>query len=114
MTEPVLSGQQQDTCPGQGNDRAPGTIDIGINQVEYSNTPDGPLIHIFGRDAGGQAVHLQVTGFKPYFYAPADEVDGKPLAQSITPDTENTYYLDTPRPVAAALYPAPGGRAGTA
>ena len=84
MTEPGASDQQPDTRQGQKEARAPGTLNVGINQVEYSNTPDGPLIHIFGRDERGVAQHLQVTGFKPYFYVPADEADGKPLAQSIT------------------------------
>lgn len=45
-----------------------GTLTIAINQVEYSNTPDGPIIHIFGRDSGGDAHRIDVTGFLPYFY----------------------------------------------
>jgi len=40
-------------------------IQIAINQVEYTNTPQGPVIHIFGRDVKGTAVHLEVTGFRP-------------------------------------------------
>ncbi len=51
-------------------------IKIAINQVEYSNAPDGPVIHIFGRDVSGRAVRLDVTGFKPYFYVPADQAQG--------------------------------------
>jgi len=31
-----------------------GNVDIAINQVEYSNSPDGPVIHIFGRDTDGR------------------------------------------------------------
>ena len=93
---------------GQEGARPPGTQKIGINQVEYSNTPDGPLIHIFGRDEHGQAQHLQVTGFKPYFYVPAAEADGKPLAQSITADRENTYYSIHREPLRRLYTQRPG------
>jgi len=92
MTEPVASDPKTGTRTGQEETQIPGTLKIGINQVEYSNTPDGPIIHIFGRDENGQALHLQVTGFKPYFYVPAGEADGQPVAQSITADRDNTYY----------------------
>jgi DNA polymerase I len=51
-------------------------ITIAINQVEYSNAPDGPVIHIFGRDTKGKAVRLDITGFRPYFYIPADQAEG--------------------------------------
>jgi len=57
---------------------------IGINQVEYTVTGTGAVVHIFGREPSGRAVHLQVTGFRPYFYAPADEVDGRPLPPQVT------------------------------
>ena len=56
-------------------------IKIAINQVEYSNSPDGPIIHIFGRDAKRKAIRLDITGFRPYFYVPADQ------AESISPPT---------------------------
>ncbi len=51
-------------------------ISLAINQVEYSRAPDGPIIHVFGRDVNGKALRLDVTGFKPYFYVPADQVLG--------------------------------------
>ena len=51
-------------------------IKIAINQVEYSNAPDGPVIHVFGRDCRGKAIRLDVTGFQPYFYVPADQAEG--------------------------------------
>jgi len=41
---------------------------ISINQVEYSTTRDGALIHIFGREDSGTIRHLTVSGFRPYFY----------------------------------------------
>ncbi|RQD82054.1 MAG: DNA polymerase [Methanocalculus sp. MSAO_Arc2] len=46
---------------------------IAVNQVEYSNAPGGPLIHIFGRKRDGTAVSVEVTGFRPYFYVPVEE-----------------------------------------
>lgn len=50
-------------------------MEISINQVEYSNTSDGQIIHIFGRDKDRNSVNLRVTGFRPYFYAPVEEVE---------------------------------------
>ncbi|MDD1717970.1 MAG: DNA-directed DNA polymerase, partial [Methanoregulaceae archaeon] len=64
---------------------------IAINQVEYSNTPGGPLIHVFGRDPARNAVHLKVTGFLPYFYVPADEMEGKVAPPQATVDTGRVY-----------------------
>ncbi|EJG07089.1 DNA polymerase B region [Methanofollis liminatans DSM 4140] len=61
-----------------------GGLRIGINQVEYTVTGTGAVVHIFGREPSGRAVHLQVTGFRPYFYAPADEVEGRPLPPQVT------------------------------
>ena len=55
-------------------------VKITISQVEYSNAPDGPVIHIFGRDVRGKAVRLDITGFRPYFYIPADQAES--IAQS--------------------------------
>ncbi len=56
--------------------------DIAVIQVEYSNAPGGPLIHIFGRERDGTAVAVDVTGFRPYFYVPAGEA-----AREKHPDT---------------------------
>ncbi len=68
-----------------------GMARIGIDQVEYSIGPDIPVIHVFGRDASGRAVRVDVTGFRPYFYAPADQVDGKPLPQDVDVEPGTTY-----------------------
>lgn len=67
------------------------SIRIAINQVEYSNSPDGPVVHIFGRDTGGKAIHMEVTGFRPYFYAPVDQVDGKALPAQVISVDEGSY-----------------------
>jgi DNA polymerase I len=64
---------------------------IAINQVEYSNAPDGPIIHIFGRDERGKAVRTDVTGFKPYFYVPAEQAEGGAHPYQVTLETDTTY-----------------------
>ncbi|HJJ64253.1 MAG TPA: DNA-directed DNA polymerase, partial [Methanocorpusculum sp.] len=48
-------------------------MDIAINQAEYSNTPAGPVVHIFGREADGTAHEVKVTGFRPYFWVKESE-----------------------------------------
>jgi len=74
------------STPGQ----SPDSISIAINQVEYSKVlPDCPVIHVFGRNNKGKAIRIDVTGFKPYFYIPADEADSKqiPYNAKLEPDT---------------------------
>ena len=66
-------------------------IRIAINQVEYSNTPDGPVIHVFGRDESGAASRLDVTGFRPYFYVPADQAETGAHDPRITVGQETQY-----------------------
>ena len=65
-------------------------IRLAINQVEYSRAPDGPIIHIFGRNTQGKAVRLDVTGFRPYFYIPADQAAGTapPIQATLEDGTE--------------------------
>lgn len=77
---------------------APCTLDtftsgvrIAINQVEYSNSPEGPVIHIFGRETSGKAVRVDITGFKPYFYVPADQAESTPLPPQATLETGTSY-----------------------
>ena len=67
-------------------------IKIAINQVEYSNAPDGPVIHIFGRDVMGKAVRLDVTGFRPYFYVPADQAEGTPPPPQVQVEPGTIYH----------------------
>ncbi|OPY38230.1 MAG: DNA polymerase [Methanoregula sp. PtaU1.Bin051] len=64
-------------------------IRAAINQVEYSNTPEGPVVHVFGRDVNGRAFRIDVTGFRPYFYVPADQ------AETITHDPRITVVQGT-------------------
>jgi len=78
--------QRTDTCMNAPCtlDQFSGNISLAINQVEYSRAPDGPVIHIFGRNAQGKAIRLDVTGFKPYFYVPADQATGTVQPQQVT------------------------------
>ena len=65
-------------------------IKIAINQVEYTRTSDGPVIHIFGRDVQGKSIKIDVTGFRPYFYVPADQAEALPASShaSLEPGTK--------------------------
>ncbi|MBN1166413.1 MAG: DNA polymerase [Methanospirillaceae archaeon] len=49
---------------------------LAISQVEYSGSGDGTIIHIFGRTRDGTAKHVQVSGFRPYFYVLAKQAEG--------------------------------------
>lgn len=69
----------------------PAGIRIAINQVEYSNSPGGPIIHIFGRDTSGRARRLDITGFRPYFYAPAEQAETLPLPPQADLETGTSY-----------------------
>lgn len=46
---------------------------------ELQNGTYKPLIHLFGRDDNHSLWHIEVHGFKPYFYVPADQA---PSAQT--------------------------------
>ena len=86
--DPVRSPAGVNT-PGTPGSR--GGITIAINQVEYSNSPDGPVIHIFGRGADRKAARIDVTGFRPYFYVPEEEAQTKALPPQATLEPEEVY-----------------------
>lgn len=78
-----------------------------MNQIEYTVGPSGPVVHVFGRDVDRNSIHLQVTGFRPYFYVPAElavevppspraEVEGGKTYRSIR--GENLVKIFTQRP----------------
>ena len=54
------------------------TVEMAVMQVDYTVEGYGdeeyPIIHVFGRTAEEELVHVKVFEFKPYFYAPADSV----------------------------------------
>ena len=66
-------------------------IKIAINQVEYSRTSDGPVIHIFGRNVLGKSIKIDVTGFRPYFYAPAEQAEALPTSSHVSIETGTSY-----------------------
>jgi DNA polymerase, archaea type len=72
-------------------DHPPDNISIAINQVEYSKAPGGPIIHVFGRNAKGKAIRIDVTGFRPYFYIPADQAESKQIPQNATLEPDTSY-----------------------
>jgi DNA polymerase I len=72
--------------PAEQNERR-----FAINQVEYSVAAEGPIVHIFGRDPDGEAAHVEVSGFRPYFYAPAGEVARVPPPPAVEPDPDTPY-----------------------
>ncbi|MDZ7688262.1 MAG: 3'-5' exonuclease [Halobacteriales archaeon] len=53
--------------------------EIGVLKVNYTveSGEDGPypVVHVFGRTREGEARHVRVTDFRPYFYAPNEEVE---------------------------------------
>ena len=57
---------------------ADGTIECAVTQVDYTVMGRGddeyPVIHVFGRTPTNDLVHVQVEEFRPYFYAPAENV----------------------------------------
>jgi DNA polymerase I len=67
-------------------------IKIAINQVEYTWNPDGPVIHIFGRDVQGKSIKIDVTGFRPYFYVPAEQAVALPASSHASLE-KGTKYL---------------------
>lgn len=67
------------------------TISVAINQVEYSNAAEGPVIHILGRDESGKAHEIRVKGFKPYFYAPAEQAENFPVPEAAEVDLTKAY-----------------------
>ena len=52
----------------EGTEHFAGDITLDIVQVEYTTGPECPVIHIFGRDLEKRAHHVEITGFRPYFY----------------------------------------------
>ena len=105
MAQPEGSGPRPGTAPTLGS--FTGTT-IAINQVEYSRAAGGPVIHIFGRDTAGNAMRVDVTGFRPYFYAPADEADAKSPPPQVTPEPGATFRSIRGEPLRRLYTQQPG------
>jgi len=54
------------------------TVDVAVMQVDYtvegSGDDEHPVVHVFGRTSDRELVHARVLEFRPYFYAPAENV----------------------------------------
>ncbi|ELY78288.1 intein-containing DNA polymerase II [Natrinema pallidum] len=62
-----------------------GTLELAVMQVDYTIAGYGdeerPIMHVFGRTPDGELEHVQVVGFKPYFYAPTESLERPPEEQ---------------------------------
>ena len=69
--------------------------EIGVLKVNYTveSDEDGPhpVVHVFGRTRGGEARHIRVTGFRPYFYAPNEECEDDVLEDERVTGTETGF-----------------------
>ncbi|ELY61581.1 DNA polymerase domain-containing protein [Natronolimnohabitans innermongolicus] len=62
-----------------------GDLELAVMQVDYTIAGYGdeerPIMHVFGRTPDGELEHVQVVGFKPYFYAPTESLERPPEEQ---------------------------------
>jgi len=68
------------------------SLQISINQIESTNVSNGAILHIFGRDKDGNAHKIDVSGYKPYFYAPVQQAETLPAIGGSIVDTERIYH----------------------
>ncbi|MEF8786795.1 MAG: DNA polymerase domain-containing protein [Haloarculaceae archaeon] len=54
------------------------SIELVVTQVDYTIEGNGaderPVVHVFGRTEAEEPVHVRVHEFRPYFYAPAENI----------------------------------------
>ncbi len=59
-----------------------GELELAVMQVDYTIAGYGdderPIMHVFGRTPDGELEHVQIVGFRPYFYAPTESLDRPP------------------------------------
>ncbi|ELY52066.1 intein-containing DNA polymerase II [Natronococcus jeotgali] len=59
-----------------------GELDLAVMQVDYTIAGYGdderPIMHVFGRTTDGTLEHIQIVGFRPYFYAPTASLERPP------------------------------------
>ena len=84
--EPADDGEPEDTGGGiddgatrPEDEEAPDGA-IAVTKVDYTVDRDGdgphaPTVHVFGRTPEGALRRVDVEDFRPYFYAPEDQVD---------------------------------------
>jgi DNA polymerase elongation subunit (family B) len=72
-----------------------GTVDLAVTQVDYTvegrGSDEYPVVHLFGRTPDGDAEHVRVLGFEPYFYAPTATLDDDDLDRDVITRTEAGY-----------------------
>ncbi|WP_257628296.1 DNA polymerase domain-containing protein [Haloplanus salinarum] len=72
-----------------------GAVDLAVTQVDYTVEGQGadeyPVVHVFGRTPDGDAEHVRVLGFEPYFYAPTASLDDDDLDRDVITRTETGY-----------------------
>jgi DNA polymerase elongation subunit (family B) len=65
---------------------------ISISAIEYDNSDNGPVIHVYGRDEIGEVRRVDVHKFSPYFYVPFDSPAFRdPLPREIVKKDEEIY-----------------------
>ena len=84
--ENVLQGTKED---GGKPDKT--GMALGLNQVEYSNGPEGPVIHLYGRETNGTPHEILITGFQPYLYIKADQIS-RPVPMQVIRIDDTSYW----------------------
>jgi DNA polymerase I len=74
---------------------ADGEVELMVTQVDYTVEGSGdrerPVVHVFGRTPDNEAEHVRVHGFRPYFYAPTENLDEDDLADDVITGSEDGY-----------------------
>lgn len=83
-------------------------LKLAINQVEYSNSPEGTIIHIFGREESGDAHQIIVTGFRPYFYTTAKEAKTRRIPDGTEAEFSNKFVSIRGEELTRIYTPKPG------
>jgi len=68
------------------------SLQISINQIESSNVSNGTILHVFGRDESGNSHRIDISGYRPYFYAPLEQADRLQAIGDSYVDIERIYY----------------------
>ncbi|MFA9501509.1 DNA-directed DNA polymerase [Natrinema sp. H-ect1] len=62
-----------------------GDLELAVMQVDYTIVGYGdeerPIMHVFGRTPDEELEHVQIVGFKPYFYAPTESLERPPAEE---------------------------------
>ncbi|MDD1728315.1 MAG: DNA polymerase, partial [Methanospirillum sp.] len=86
--------KQESILQGTGEDRRESDktgMALGLNQVEYSNGPEGPVIHLYGRETNGTPHEILIIGFQPYLYIKADQIS-RPVPMQVIRIDDTPYW----------------------